>query len=705
MRRGILALVLLAASLAPASPANAGDLLSVDAIPGTQSAPVALWRVFFNNGHQLNRLAREIDIWEVDHTQKFVVALLSEQQQAALTADGFRTEPHDRRFDLLHPTQTGASQWPSDSDFTRTDTISGLSCYRTVEKTYADLEALALRHPNLATWIDIGDSWERVQKGPTAGYDIGALILTNNELDIPKFRFLVAGAVHAREMVTAEAAARFAERLVTQYGADPDITWLLDYGEVHIIPVVNPDGRKLAEKGYYWRKNTNNSDGCGSANPLGPCYGVDLNRNSNFQWGGCTDGGCSSGDSCAITYRGSSPASEPETRALQAYAQTIFADQRGPNLLDAAPDSAQGLFVTLHSYGQLVMFPWGWSGAPSPNDVEMRALARKLAEPLGYRSCQAGEWGCLYQTDGTNDDWMYGELGVAAFTFELGSQFFQSCSSFEETILPNVAEALTIAFKSARRPYVLAEAREISSLSFSPARITAGTPVTASVTVTPAASESAHAGDASLLLRYSTDTPSWIPGAVVVTITQSITESVSAPGVLHATINTTGFLPGRRLLFMEAANVQGATGSPRAAWLDVVEHSIGWETTPASIDASGSPGTSVAYAVTVMNTGSLSDTLRVSVVDATWPVELEAESLSLPPGEQGVITVRVMVPNNTKPGEADVVRIRLISITDSTVTQNVRLRTSARPYTVYYPFVSASKSALPEPRDIQLATP
>ena len=57
--------------------------------------------------------------------------------------------------------------------------------------------------------------------------------------------------IHAREYVTAETAARFAEYLMANYGIDPDITWLLDYYKVYIVTMTNPDGRKMAEGGRF----------------------------------------------------------------------------------------------------------------------------------------------------------------------------------------------------------------------------------------------------------------------------------------------------------------------------------------------------------------------------------------------------------------------------------------------------------------------
>jgi carboxypeptidase T len=97
---------------------------------------------------------------------------------------------------------------------------------------------------------------------------------------------------------------RFAETLIEGYGVDADLTWLLDEHEIHLMLHANPDGRKQAETGLSWRKNTNENY-CGATSTS---RGADLNRNFAFQWGCC---GGSSGDACSSTFRGASAASEP----------------------------------------------------------------------------------------------------------------------------------------------------------------------------------------------------------------------------------------------------------------------------------------------------------------------------------------------------------------------------------------------------------
>ena len=47
------------------------------------------------------------------------------------------------------------------------ETIPGYPCYRTVEETFAAAQAIATTHPDLATWVDVGDSWEKARHART----------------------------------------------------------------------------------------------------------------------------------------------------------------------------------------------------------------------------------------------------------------------------------------------------------------------------------------------------------------------------------------------------------------------------------------------------------------------------------------------------------------------------------------------------------
>jgi carboxypeptidase T len=237
------------------------------ASPAAPDGPVVV-RVYYGARENLDTLAKTLDIWEVNPEQAYLVALVSPERYAQLDQAGYRLE-----IDAVQTTELNQLHEPLPGQ--GADSIPGYLCYRTVEETFINMESLAANHPSLATWIDIGDSWDKLTAGGPVGYDLYALDLTNKITPGPKPTFFLMAEIHAREYVTAETAARFAEYLVSNYGIDPDITWLLDYYHVYIVPITNPDGRKKAETGLSWRKNTDSDDGCSNSSS----WGTDLNRN------------------------------------------------------------------------------------------------------------------------------------------------------------------------------------------------------------------------------------------------------------------------------------------------------------------------------------------------------------------------------------------------------------------------------------------
>ena len=118
--------------------------------------------------------------------------------------------------------------------------------------------------PSIATVRDIGPSWTWQKTGGAQGYRMRVLRLNNAATDatVPnKPNMVVLAAIHAREYTTAELTTRFAEWLVKGYGTDPEATWMLDNFRFHFLLQANPDGRKKAESGISWRKNTDTDNG------------------------------------------------------------------------------------------------------------------------------------------------------------------------------------------------------------------------------------------------------------------------------------------------------------------------------------------------------------------------------------------------------------------------------------------------------------
>ncbi|HRJ44995.1 MAG TPA: M14 family zinc carboxypeptidase, partial [Caldilineaceae bacterium] len=338
-------------------------------------------RIPFADDAALGPLTGNLDIWEVDRKRGEVVALVYPSQERWLQLFGYTW--------AIDEAMTAALAQPVVNSAAQTSGIPYFTCYRTVTETYGDLADLAANRPEIVQWVDIGDSYDKMTEGGPPGQDMRALVLTNRaSTAAEKGKLVVMAALHAREYATAELATRFAGKLTAGYGVDPDITWLLDYNEIHIIPQANPDGRGWAEQGYSWRKNTDRPATCASGPNNAPySYGVDLNRNSTFLWNTCGNGGCSSGDPCSVVYRGASAGSEPEVQAIEAYLRSVFTDQRGPDKNDAAPPTTNGVFISLHSYGNLVIYSWDHTGSDAPNMQQLRRLGRKMGYFNRYSVC------------------------------------------------------------------------------------------------------------------------------------------------------------------------------------------------------------------------------------------------------------------------------------------------------------------------------
>lgn len=377
------------------------------------------------------------------HGEKLLLEL-NDSEASILRSKGVKLSPGKK---LWHDKKT--SEFATRSITKQSSGIRGYECYETVEETFSAVDKLVQDYPSLTNLVDIGDSWKK-QNGDN-GYDLKVLQIGNKALVDPPILF-IQSAMHAREYSTAALTLAFAKMLLEQ--PDADIDWILNRHQIHILFHTNPDGRKIAERGTYQRKNVNKNH-CPDMS-----IGVDLNRNFSFGWGQVNGG--SSSDSCSEVFRGDTPGSEPEVAAVEAYIRSIFPDVRGENNTDPAPLDTKGLYLDVHSYGKLILWPFGHSAQLAPNSEGLEALGKKLAYFNGYQPMQSVG---LYPTDGTSDNLAYGELGIAHITFELGTNFFQSCSEYENTIKPDNLKALLYAAKVVEAPYLLTSGPDITDLS------------------------------------------------------------------------------------------------------------------------------------------------------------------------------------------------------------------------------------------------
>lgn len=545
--------ILLFSSLLPSGAHLAAESPSS---PSTRPQDQGPWvvRAYYADRQMVDDLAAWLEPWEVHHDQGYLVVAVDRTQYDRMLEAGFRLEIDLRLTDELN--QPHAMVPGQESG------IPGFPCYRTVEETFATAQAIVTEYPYLATWMDVGDSWEKTEPDGNPGYDMMVLRLTNSAVPGPKPKLFVMASVHAREYAPAELTTRFAEHLMYNYAIDPDVTWLLDHHEIHLMLQANPDGRKQAETGLSWRKNTN-SNYC---TLLPNNRGADLNRNFEFQWGCC---GGSSNYPCDAVYRGPSPASEPETRAIQDYVRSQFPDQRDDELDQPAAPNATGVFLDLHSYGELVLWPWGFTSDPAPNATALQTLGRKFAYLNGYEPDQAI---ALYPTDGTTDDFAYGEMGLTAYTFEVGTSFFQDCNAFENSILPDNLPALLYAARVVRTPYLTPAGPDALNVSVSPQVAVPGEAVVIAATIDDTRYNTANGAEPIQNIaaaEYYVDVPPWLMAPAPMAHPMVAADGAFDQPVedVEASIDASELGWGRHILFVRGQDSDGNWGAFSAVFV------------------------------------------------------------------------------------------------------------------------------------------
>ncbi|MDR3202429.1 MAG: WxL domain-containing protein [Bifidobacteriaceae bacterium] len=425
--------------------------------------------------------------------------------------------------------------------------------YRTVAGYEAFLEDAADAYPELVELVDYGNTWNKVQNR-SGGHDLLAVRITAGadsdgdwrDHTNAKPRFFLTGQAHAREVITSELTWRFIALLLDGYGTDPEITELLKTTEVWVAPQNNPDGTELVQEGLsdpalrystagdanpvntskaWQRKNVNDT----LFNPTSTNWnsqqpGVDLNRNFATAWGGAS----TSATPTSTTYKGTAPFSEPETRYESELLAQLFGHFKA-GTTTAAPDDRQGVFINLHSAAGLVIYPYAYDRAANvPNLEAIKALGFRQSYFNLLDTGKAGE--ILYNNAGNDIDWIYDELGIPAYTWEIGSSatgsFFPNYSRVDK-FWAETSEALLYAAKAAAAPYKTPAGPSI--VNWAAAHNADGT-----VKVTGAASDN--------LLGHDSGNPPRRPATQDVTDVQAIVGPVAAPlaGPIELSVHGTG---------------------------------------------------------------------------------------------------------------------------------------------------------------------
>ncbi|KAG5677263.1 hypothetical protein PVAND_007034 [Polypedilum vanderplanki] len=208
------------------------------------------------------------------------------------------------------------------------------------------------------------------------------------------------GGMHAREWASPPTVLYLLHKLVedSQYRNEllANVDWL-------IVPMDNPDGYEHSRlNARLWRQNRR------QVTPT--CVGVDINRNFGYSWRTATVA-CGS-----QTYPGPSSLSEPESFALH-------------TLLERYASRVK-LYLSVHTFGDMVLWPWGYSGSPGwiSTHEEHQALGVLWRDGIlaqGGRNYIVGNVAdVLGNAFGAVDDHMAGHYGIPyVYTLELTSGF------------------------------------------------------------------------------------------------------------------------------------------------------------------------------------------------------------------------------------------------------------------------------------------
>lgn len=261
------------------------------------------------------------------------------------------------------------------------------------ERCAQELAALHAAHPGETELSRIGVS--------CLGQPIYALKMGNFRANR---RVLVQASMHGREWINTQLVMAQMEDYLTQ----PQYAGLLSDACLVFVPMINPDGVRIAQEGADWIADPDvralverlqREGGQPFDQWKSNGRGVDLNRNFDANWNIHYDPREIAGPAYSA-YRGPAPESEPETQALlqltRAFRPTVT--------------------LSYHSRGEYVYWFFYQQGDALSRD---EALAMRLAALSGY-DCTPKER-VNVDSCGGYKDWCVQKLGIPAFTIENGA--------------------------------------------------------------------------------------------------------------------------------------------------------------------------------------------------------------------------------------------------------------------------------------------
>jgi hypothetical protein len=233
---------------------------------------------------------------------------------------------------------------------------------------------------------------------------------------------------HAREWGTPLVCLETAERLVRNYGLDPETTELVDNLDIFIIPTINADGAAFSRYDFTSQRKNMMNYCAGTGNSTAPTsrnsWGVDINR--NFSVGSLFDGYDGAGTGCTgETFAGPAEFSEPESRNEQ-YVQSTYSNIK----FAMNVHSSGGYFMWppgAYKAAGRVLLPYASVGTNQYFEQTARTVLDRIKSYRGtvvLPSRTGPVADVLYSAAGNSADEAYYNHGIIGYDFEIGAQRF-----------------------------------------------------------------------------------------------------------------------------------------------------------------------------------------------------------------------------------------------------------------------------------------
>jgi carboxypeptidase T len=308
-------------------------------------------------------------------------------------------------------------------------TESAYGVYHTYQEMTELFQQLAENHSDIMSLESRGKTYQ--------GRDLWMVKLSDNVgVDEDEPEVLLMGVHHGNEKPSYEVLIYFIQYMVESYakpntdddldgqvnedpidGVDNDHDGLIDEDpsedrvrevlnntEIYLIPMVNPDG---VEAGT--RKNCVPNHGYFGLRPMETSVGVDLNRNYGYKW-----------FLFFLFYPRLSQATQFRDRSDVYRGPYSFSENETQAVKTLAEEHDFSICLTYHTYGELVLYPWGYTSRAPPDKPVFVSIGENITAINGYTLDQSIG---LYPTLGDATDWLYGVHGVLAYTIELGLSY------------------------------------------------------------------------------------------------------------------------------------------------------------------------------------------------------------------------------------------------------------------------------------------